>query len=333
MIDPQFYTSLGPKSLGELIEGMDVSLDPHFYDQAIEIPAAIAGAQAGQIVFFQDKRRKLELEGSEATACLVTENLAPFVSDKHIIPIMSKAPRAHFARICQKLIGINSQSKPSDISEKAKIHPTAIIGSNVVIGEGVMIGPYTIIGDGVKIGANSNLEPHVNLSFCEIGTDCRIKSGAVIGGSGFGVAKDEKGLIDLPHLGRVMIGDRVSIGSQTCVDRGQLGDTLIADDVKVDNLVQIAHNVTIGRGSMIAGHAGISGSCSIGKNVQMGGNAGLSDHVTIGDNVMIAAKAGVMHNIPAGEAWGGVPAMPMREYMRMVSATRKLAKKPKRDQR
>lgn len=332
MIDPRFYTTLGPMNLAQLIEGIDVSLDPHFYDEVIETPAPLTGAKAGQIIFFQDKRRKSELENCKATACLVTERLAPFISDRHIIPIISKSPRAHFARICEKLVATTGTETSSDISNQASIHPTAIIGSHVVIGKGTVIGPYSVVGDGVKIGENSIIAPHVNLSFCEIGSECRIKSGAVIGGAGFGVAKDEKGLIDLPHLGRVIMGDRVSIGSQTCVDRGQLGDTLIANDVKIDNLVQIAHNVKIGQGTMIAGHVGVSGSCHIGQNVQMGGNVGLSDHVTIGDNAMIAAKAGVMHNIPEGEAWGGVPAFPMREHMRMVSATRKLAKRPKRDE-
>lgn len=332
MVDPRFYKSYGPLSLVQLIEGIDVSLDPHFCDEMIKSPAALKLAKAGDITFFQDKRRTSDLEDCQATACIVTERLAPLIGDKHILPIISKTPRAHFARICHKLIGIAEPSDgTSDISLQARLHPTAVIGKAVTIKCGAVIGPYSVIGDGVKIGANTVIEPHVSLSFCEIGSDCRIKSGAVIGGAGFGIAKDEKGLIDLPHLGRVIIGNRVSIGSQTCIDRGQLGDTFISDDVKIDNLVQIGHNVSVGQATMMAGHVGISGSCHIGKNVQIGGNVGLSDHVIIGDNAMIAAKSGVMHNIPAGEAWSGYPAMPLRDHMRMVSATRKLAKKPKRD--
>jgi UDP-3-O-[3-hydroxymyristoyl] glucosamine N-acyltransferase len=332
MIDPRFYTHLGPLSLAQLIEGIDVSLDPHFYDEMISFPASMKLAKAGDITFFQDKRRKLDLENCQATACLVTERLAPLVSDKHILPIISQTPRAHFARICDKLVSQRPSTRDTSIHSDAIVHPTAIIGDGVIIETGAVIGAYSVLGNGVKIGANSVVEPHVSLSFCEIGSDCRIKSGAVIGGAGFGVAKDEKGLIDLPHIGRVIIGNRVSIGSQTCIDRGQLGDTILSNDVKIDNLVQIGHNVNVGEGTMMAGHVGISGSCDIGKNVQIGGNVGLSDHVTIGDNVMIAAKSGVMHNIPAGEAWSGYPAMPIREHMRVVSATRKLAQKPKRDE-
>ena len=331
MIDPRFYTALGPKSLAQLSEGLDGNLEPHFYDEMIEAPSALAGSEPGALTFLQDKRRKSDLDTAKATACLVTERLAPFVAEKGIIPIISKSPRAHFARMCERLVEPLSALRQSDISSSADIHPTAIIGPGVTIGENARIGPYSIIMHGVKIGANTVVGSNVNLSYCIIGEACRIKPGTVIGGAGFGIAKDEQGLIDIPHLGRVIIGNRASIGSQTCVDRGQLGDTILGDDVKVDNLVQIAHNVKIGAGSMLAGHVGISGSCTIGENVQMGGNVGLADHLNIGDNVMIAARAGVMHDIPAGEAWSGIPAMPIREHMRVINATRKLAAKPKRD--
>jgi len=332
MFDPRFYTLTGPQSLAYLIEGLDVSVEPHFYDEKIEAPSALATAEVGALSFFQDKRRKNELETAKATACLVTERLASAVDEKKIIPIISAVPRAHFARMCEKLVSSETQLLEQDISEQVEIHPTAIIGQGVKLAKGVKIGPYSVLGHGVSLGENTEVGPHVTLSFCEIGKNCRIKAGAVIGGAGFGVAKDEHGLINIPHFGIVRLSDRVSVGSQTCIDRGQLGDTILGDDVKVDNLVQIAHNVTIGEGSMLAGHVGISGSCTIGKNVQMGGNVGLADHISVGDNAMVAARAGVMHNIPAGEAWSGIPAMPIREHMRVISATRKLAQRPKRDE-
>jgi UDP-3-O-[3-hydroxymyristoyl] glucosamine N-acyltransferase len=331
MLDPRFYKSNGPIPLLALIEGLDVDLDPHFYDVPLNVPNALLSSKEGDLVFFENKRLKEQIETAKATACLVTAALAPLVSEKRIIPIISKAPRAHFARMCQKLVGFDADKKASMISDKAQIHSTAIIGDGVTIDKNVQIGPYAVIGNGVSIQENTIIGPHVSLSYCQIGRDCRVKASSVIGGAGFGIASDEKGLIDLPHLGRVIIGDRVSIGSQSCLDRGQLGDTVLSDDVKIDNLVQIAHNVTIGRGSMLAGHVGISGSCTIGNYAQIGGNVGLADHVIIGDKVKIAARSGVMHNIPDGEVWSGYPAMPIREHMRVVSATRKLAQRPKKD--
>lgn len=331
MFDPRFYSLNGPLTLASLIEGLDVTLEPQFLDEEIKAPSALANAEVGALSFLQDKRRKSDLDNSKATACLVTERLAPAVSEKRIIPIISESPRAHFARMCEKLIRPETQIQDQKISSAVDIHPTAIIGPGVHLAKGVKVGPFAVINQGVSVGENTDIGPHVTLSFCDIGKNCRIKAGAVIGGAGFGVAKDEHGLINIPHLGIVRLGDSVSVGSQTCIDRGQLDDTVLGEDVKVDNLVQIAHNVKIGDGSMLAGHVGISGSCVIGKNVQMGGNVGLADHLSVGDNVMIAARAGVMHDIPAGEAWSGIPAMPIREHMRVINATRKLAQRPKKE--
>ena len=185
------------------------------------------------------------------------------------------------------------------------------------------------MGSEMCIRDRSNIGSHTTLECCIIGEHCTIKPGARIGTSGFGMDADENGIIDLPHFGRVIVGDRVSIGAQTTIDRGQLGDTIIGDDVKIDNLVQIAHNVTIGAGSMIAGLVGISGSCVIGQGVLMGGSVGLADHITVGDGARLAARAGVMHNVPAGETWSGIPAVPIRDHMRMIAATKKMIAKKK----
>jgi len=151
------------------------------------------------------------------------------------------------------------------------------------------------------IGENCVIEPLVRLTFTRMGDRCHVKSGAIIGGTGFGTAEDEKGIFNVPHIGRVIIHDDVYIGSNTCVDRGQLGDTVISKEVKIDNLVQIGHNVFIGEGTLIAGHAGISGSCVIGKKCIFAGKASLADHINVGDGAILAAFAGVMSDVPAGE--------------------------------
>jgi len=335
MIDTRFYVPRGPLTLADLIEGLTAELpDAKFGEEEISSGAILAESQPGQICFLDNKRHKDQALTAKATACFVTERLAEVVGAQHIIPIVSKTPRAHFARAMQKLASrktLAASKGAAKIAKSAKVHSSAIIGAGAVIGEGVEIAPYAIIGPGVHIGANSDIGSHVDIRCAVIGQDCKVKSSAVIGGAGFGVTGDENGMLDIPHLGRVIIGDRVSIGSQSCIDRGQIGDTVIGTDVKVDNLVQIAHNCVIGAGTAIAGHTGISGSCTIGKGVQMGGNVGLADHITVGDGASIAARAGVMHNIPAGEVWSGIPAMPIREHMRLISATRKLIQKPKKD--
>jgi len=335
MIDTRFYISRGPLTLADLIEGLAAQLpDAKFADEEIVSGGVLAESQPGQICFLDNKRHKEKALTAKATACFVTERLADIVGAQHIIPIVTKTPRAHFARAMELLAARKTMSASegvSKISKTARVHSSAIIGEGAVIDDGAEISPYAVIGPGVHIGANTVIGSHVDIRCAVIGQDCKIKPSSVIGGAGFGVTGDENGMLDVPHLGRVIMGDRVSLGSQSCIDRGQIGDTIIGNDVKIDNLVQIAHNCVIGDGTVIAGHVGISGSCIVGKGVQMGGSVGIADHMTIGDGASIAARAGVMHDIPAGEVWSGVPAMPIRDHMRLVSATRKLIQKPKKD--
>ena len=334
MIDTRFYISLGPFSLADLIEGLAAELpDPKFGEEDVSSGGVLSESLPGQICFLDNKRHKKQALTAKATACFVTERLADIIGAQHIIPIVTKTPRAHFARAMSKMASLKTLAASegdAKIAKSARVHNSAVIGAGAVIEEGVEIAPYAIIGPGVHIGAGTIIGSHADISCAVIGNNCKIKPSAVIGGAGFGVTGDEKGMFDIPHLGRVLLGDRISIGSQSCVDRGQIGDTVIGDDVKIDNLVQVAHNCMIGEGTVIAGHTGISGSCVVGKGVQMGGNVGLADHVKVGDGASIAARAGVMHDIPADEVWSGIPAMPIREHMRLVTATRKLIQKPKK---
>lgn len=333
MLDARFYSANGPFSLAELIAELDVELpDAKFADEQIMSAATLSLSKPGQICFLDSKRHRNQVDTAMATACFVTDKLAEFIGAKHIIPLISNSPRAHFGRVLGKLVSQIELTDSTDdikVAKSAKVHPTVILGKGALIDDEAVIAPYAIIGSGVHVGARTFIGAHTSIECSVIGSDCKIKSGAMIGGAGFGVASDERGVVDIPHIGRVIIGDRVSIGSQTCLDRGQLGDTVLGNDVKVDNLVQIAHNVSIGAGTVIAGHVGISGSCTVGKGVQMGGNVGLADHIIVGDGASIAARSGVMHDIPAGEVWSGIPAMPIRDHMRMVSATRKLSKRSK----
>jgi len=332
-VDTRFFLSHGPLTLADIISGIEAHLpDSTFSDEEITSVAPLNTSLPGDVTFFESRKHKDRLETARATACFVSEENSGLVGERGIIPIITNFPKAHFSRTLGRLYSPVIQGRgEATIAASAHVHETAIIGANAIISEAVEIGPYAVIGPGVVIGEGSKISSHVSLRACLIGAHCKFKSGAVIGEAGFGVTHDEAGIVDIPHIGRVIIHDRVSIGSQTCVDRGQLGDTEIGMDTKIDNFVQIAHNVEIGEACAIAGHVGISGSCKIGSRVLMGGNVGLADHINIGDDARLAARAGVMHSVPAGETWSGIPAQPIRDHMRMVSAMRKLTTKPARD--
>ena len=206
-----------------------------------------------------------------------------------------------------------------NIHSTASIAPGAYIGAGAAIGEEARIGPGAVIGPGVQIGARTSVAPNVSIRCALIGNDVAIHAGAVIGEPGFGVTTGPEGCEDVPQWGRVIIQDKVTIGSNTCIDRGAFDDTIIGERTKIDNLVQIAHNVVIGRNVTMASFTGISGTTSVEDGVVMGGRVGIADHVTVGAGAQLAASSGVFRDIPSGEAWGGVPAKPLKQYLREIA--------------
>lgn len=333
MLDSRFYFSYGPLTLADVIEGLEAKLpDPKFLDEIITHVSSLSGSVPGSITFLASKKSVVSLENCKATACFVTEDLAGLVGARHIIPLITKKPRAALARTMLRLGDLktfHNSDGTAHISASANVHKTAVIGAGAVIDAGTIVGPNTSIGPGVAIGENCQIEENVSIKATVMGASCVVKAGAVVGGCGFGVEADSQGTMNIPHFGRVIMGDGVLIGANSCVDRGQIGDTVLGDNVKLDNLVQIGHNVQIGHGSRFAAQTGVSGSCTIGRDVMIGGGVGIADHIIIGDNVRIAAHAGVMSNIPSGEFWGGTPAQPMRNFLREVAVLRRLARNPK----
>jgi UDP-3-O-[3-hydroxymyristoyl] glucosamine N-acyltransferase len=206
------------------------------------------------------------------------------------------------------------------------------VGPGAQIGAGTEIGPNTVVGPGVAVGRDCRISGNVTLGFCLIGDRVQILAGAVIGEAGFGAAAGPKGLVDMPQLGRVIIQDGVTVGANSCIDRGAFEDTVIGENTKIDNLVQIAHNVRIGRNCVMAAQSGIAGSVEVGDGVQFGGRAGVADHLVIGDGARIAAASGLMQNVPPGETWGGLPGRPIRQWMREMAWLTRRAARRERDE-
>jgi UDP-3-O-[3-hydroxymyristoyl] glucosamine N-acyltransferase len=323
MPDPRFYEDMGPVGAAELAALAGARLTPgEGPDLMIGAVAPLDRADAAGVSFFADRRYLADLGSTRAGAC--------FLSDEHAaalpqgcLALVSSAPQAAWAKAAQRLHRPRTRSAADPpvhasaaFEEGVGLDHGVVIGADVRIGRGTRIGANTVIGPGVAIGRDCVIGSNVTIGFSLIGDGVRIASGAVIGESGFGVAVDRSGAVDVPQLGRVIIQDRVSIGASTCIDRGAFDDTVVGENTKIDNLVQIAHNVRLGRNCVLAGHVGLSGSVVVGDGAMFGGRAGIADHVTIGAGAQITAASGVMHDVPAGERWAGIPAKPVRRFMR-----------------
>jgi UDP-3-O-[3-hydroxymyristoyl] glucosamine N-acyltransferase len=334
--DPRFFEALGPVTLGELAELTGSAREPSRDDFEVVAAAVLDSADGQAVSFLRDKRMADTARATSAGACFVTANDVGLLPDG-CRAIVTPAPQAAWAIAAQRLhrprqIDANAPFVHPDamLEEGVSIGHGAVIGAGAQIGAGTQIGAHAVIGPGVAIGRRCEIGPAAAIGFALIGNAVHISASVVIGEAGFGVAAGPRGLIDIPQLGRVIIQDGVSIGAHTCIDRGAFDDTVVGENTKIDNLVQIAHNVVIGRNCAIAGHCGLSGSAVVGDGVQMGGRVGLADHVVIGAGAQLAASAGVMHNVPAGERWSGIPARPALQFFREVAwVTKSARRKPK----
>ncbi|MGV8951459.1 MAG: UDP-3-O-(3-hydroxymyristoyl)glucosamine N-acyltransferase [Cypionkella sp.] len=282
--------------------------------------APLASASQDDLTFLSDKRFLSGLAETRA-GCVVLPEFAVEQVPADVAIIVSREAQAAWARaalIFYRPLTLDTCASPSDAVEDDTVvlEPGVLLGEGVRIGRGTRIGANTVVGPGVQIGRDCQIGSNVSIGFALIGDRVRLYAGARIGEAGFGAAGSSTGPIDIPQLGRVIIQDGVTVGANTCIDRGAYDDTIIGENSKIDNLVMIGHNCVLGRNVLMAAHTGISGSVTVGDNVMFGGQAGVGDHITIGTGARVAAGAGVLANIPAGETWSGYPAKPLRQSLR-----------------
>lgn len=320
--------------LGDLavVLGAELADDAHA-DRIVRTVSPVSRAKSGDLCYILSRKFRHELATCEASAILCDRAFVPLIPP-HIAILVSARPHTAFARAGEVLHPSAMRpeamtSLPAGIAPGAyvdpdarleadvSVEPMAVVGKGAEIGEGTRIGPGAIIGAGVRIGRNCTIGAGATLQYALIGNDVIIHPGARIGQDGFGYAPGLKpGMIKIVQIGRVIIQDNVEIGANTTIDRGTMDDTVIGEGTKIDNQVQVGHNVRIGRHCGIVSKVGIAGSTRIGDGVMIGGASGINGHITIGDGVQIAAMSGVVADIPAGEKYGGIPARPMRDFLR-----------------
>lgn len=340
MADPRFHTVSKPRTLGELADLSGSSIaEGASADYLVKDVAPLSEAKENQISFLDNVKYKDDFKLTKAGACVVSLEMAELAPEGCNI-IISKSPYKSYALIAQafypnSLVG----TAKGEVSAAAHIHSSAKIGKDCLIEEGAVVKEGAIVGDNchiesnavigcnVEIGSSSRIGACASVTHAVIGSYTRLYPGTRIGQDGFGFAIDPAGHVKVPQLGRVIIGDHVEIGANTCVDRGAGPDTIIGDGAWIDNCVQIGHNAKIGRGCVIVGQAGIAGSATLEDYVVVAAQAGIGGHLNIGMGSQIAGQSGIMQDLPPGSKVMGSPALPIKQHLRQVAMLKKMLNK------
>lgn len=304
-------------------------------DATVNTMAKIEEGTSGALSFLSNMKYEAHIYTTDATIVIVNKTFEPSE------PIKATIIKVEDAYSCfAKLLELYAANKP----QKVGVSPKAAISETAQLGEDCYVGEFAVIADNVKIGNNTKIYPQVyvgddvvignNVTLgsgvkiyegCIIGSDVVLHANVVIGADGFGFAPNEKGeFIKIPQIGNVVIEDNVEIGANTCVDRATMGSTTIKRGVKLDNQIQIGHNVVVGENTVCAAQVGISGSTKVGANCVLGGQVGVAGHLVLGDKVQIGSKSGISNNIAAGEIHMGYPSMPIRKFQRVNAVYRNL---------
>jgi UDP-3-O-[3-hydroxymyristoyl] glucosamine N-acyltransferase len=333
--DPRFFGQAMPWALGELARAVGAELGPGADPaRVVRGTAPLDAAGPDDLTFLDNRRYRPQLPATRAGAVIVGPRDAPAVPDG-TVALITPHPYKAYARAAALLYPAPRPAPGAHptavVDAAAAVDPSATIEAHAVVGPGAEIGPGAwveagaVIGPGVVLGRGVRVGLGASVSHALVGDHVRLYPGARVGQDGFGFAIDPAGHVPVPQLGRVLIGAGAQIGANTCIDRGAGPDTVIGPGAWIDNLVQIAHNVRVGAGAVIAAQCGISGSSTIGDGAALGGQVGLAGHLTIGAGARVAAQSGVMRDVPPGAEVMGTPALPMKRFMRQVAVLAKLA--------
>lgn len=331
--DPQFFQRTGPHSLAAVVDAAGGEAPPRRL--MLRGVAPLAAAEASDVSFLDNRKYLTALATTRAGAVIVHPDLADRVPPS-AIAIVSSEVQAAWARVAalfhpppptvpgihpSAVIGVDVRIDPS-----AEIGPLAVIGDRAVIGKRTRIAPLALIGAGVEIGADCRIGGHVSISHARLGDRVYAYPGVRIGQEGFGFTITSEGLLTVPQLGLVIVHDDVEIGANSTVDRGGLSDTVIGEGTRIDNLVQIAHGVRLGRCCVLAAQSGVAGSVVVEDFVMIGGQVGVAGHISIGRGARLAGQTGVHQDVPAGAEMGGSPAQPLRSWMRETAWLRRVTR-------